>query len=269
MTDPRQKSVLIIGYSQTREMSSVLDAVSKICGDTRVFHSGRLATVPTEVLFPELIIICQNWPDEFSSHELNDLISRYPISRFVCCYGAWCESDGRARNVWPLSIRVPARCACARIQQEWRIIQGAEKAFPLTAGRDEIFQFEVAAESFQLSSAGGSPLIGVNSGDRAYQDMLKEMIISWGGCIASGAQQNEADLLIYDLDPWELVENHLASQTFIPPMMGVMGLAHPETISTARLLGLETVVCKVAPERELFQAIECVLKIKVSPQGAC
>ncbi len=268
MADPGQKSVLIIGNSQTREMSPVLGAVSEICEETSVFHAPSPGMISTEVVFPELIIVCQNWPDEFSASDLNGLVSRFPVSRFVCCYGAWCEADGRTRTVWPLSIRVPARSVRVRIQQEWDIIQGIMKAFPLTAGRDEIFQFEASDKPLKLSFEGAAPLIGVRSGDRDYQAMLNEMMVSWGGQTTHESQQQEADLLILDLDPWELVVNQLSAQNFAPLMIGMMGLAHAETITAARLLGLETVVCKVAPEWELFQAVERILKIKAFPQGA-
>jgi len=268
MSDFRQQSTLIAGNFQTHEMATVLDAVCEVCVGEYVYHFGPLDQISTEVGFPELIIICQNWPDEFSSLELNALISRFPISRFVCCYGAWCESDGRARNIFPLSIRVPARCARVRIQQEWDIVQGKAKAFPLTTGRDEIFQFEVSAKPFHLGSDGTAPVIGVRSGDRSYRVMLEEKLVSWGGQIANKSQQNEADLLIYDLDPWDLVLNQLTAQASVPPLIGMMGLAHPETITSAKLLGFETVVCKVAPEQELYQAVERILKIKAFPQAA-
>lgn len=268
MNDSRQQSTLIAGHFQTREMATVLDAVCEVCVGESVYHIGPLDKISTEVGFPELIVICQNWPDEFSSHELNALIRRFPISRFICCYGAWCESDGRARNIFPLSIRVPARCARVRIQQEWDIIQGNAKAFPLTTGRDEIFQLEVSAKSFHLGSERTAPVIGVRSGDCSYRGMLEEMLVSWGGQIANKSQQNEVDLLIFDLDPWDLVVNQLTAQASVSPKIGLMGLAHPETITAAKLLGFETVVCKVAPEQELFHAVEHILKIKAFPQAA-
>tara|TARA_R110002095_G_scaffold21880_1_gene23663 strand:+ start:1334 stop:2143 length:810 start_codon:yes stop_codon:yes gene_type:complete len=269
MADPGQKRILIIGNSQTREMSPVLEAVSESCGGISVLHALRPAMISTERVFPELIIVCQNWPDEFSASDLNDLVSRFPVSRFVCCYGAWCEADGRTRTVWPLSIRVPARSVRVRIQQEWEIIQGTAKAFPLTAGREEIFQFEASDKSFKLDFEGAAPLIGVCSGDRDYQAMLNEMMVSWGARVTHNSKLDEADLLIFDLDPWELVVQQLSAITGSSPMIGMMGLAHPEMVSAARLRGLETVICKVAPERELFQAVERILKLKAFPQGVC
>ncbi|MDF1743263.1 MAG: hypothetical protein P1V19_06180 [Gimesia sp.] len=268
MNVPKQEFVLILGNSQTLEMSPVLDAVSKICQKVRIADFSCLNANSTEVESPGLIVICQNWSDEFSRNDWNDLVKRFPISRFVCCYGVWCESDGRTREVWPLSTRVPARYARIRIQQEWDIVQGKENAFPLTAGRDEIFQLQVTAESCKLNVDSDFPLIGIHSGDRSYQTMLEEMIISWGAQVANKSQQCEADLLILDLDPWELVEKEYAAQTDLPPMIGMMGLSHFENIVASRLFGFETIVCKLAPELELFQAVKRSLEIKALPQVA-
>ncbi len=267
MINPEQETVLIVGNYQTREMRAVFDSVNEICCGARLFHCTSLNTISEEVAFPALIIVCQNWPDEFSTRGLHDLISRFPISRLVCCYGVWCESDGRTRTNWPLSIRVPARSAHARIQQEWDIAQGKVNVLPLTAGRDEIFQSETSLEPLRLDSDGISPLIEVTSGDYHYKAMLEELIVSWKGRITKQGQNNDVDLLLVDLDPWELVVSELTLQDSLPLMIGVMGLAHSETIMAAKQLGIDAVVCKVAPEQELFQAITRVLKIKAIPQA--
>lgn len=267
MINPEQETVLIVGNYQTHEMRGVLDSVNEICCGAQFYHCSSLNTISEEVAFPALIIVCQSWPDEFSTSEVNDLISQFPISRLVCCYGVWCESDGRTRTNWPLSIRVPARSAHARIQQEWNIAQGKANVFPLTAGRDEIFQSETSLEQFGLDIDGISPLIKVTSGDCQYKAMLEELIVSWKGRIAKQGHNNDVDLLLVDLDPWELVVSDLTLQDSLPVMIGVMGLAHYETITEAKQLGIEAVVCKVAPEQELFQAITRGLKIKAIPQA--
>ncbi|QDU09154.1 hypothetical protein [Gimesia aquarii] len=267
MNYSEQESVLIVGDYQTLEMRAVLDSLNEICSEAGLFHSKKINTISEELEAPALIIICQNWPDEFDSDELGGLISRFPISRFICCYGVWCESDGRTRTEWPLSVRVPARSAHVRIRQEWDIVHGKAIALPLTAGRDEVFQSETFFEQFRLDIDEVSPLIQLNSGDCHYKAMLEELILSWKGQIAKQDQNQDVDLLIVDLDPWELVVGKLSSQDSLPVMIGVMGLAHPEIVKAAKQLGIEVVVCKVGPEQALFQAITRVLKIKATPQA--
>lgn len=269
MNDSKQDSVLIVGNSQTHEMSTVLDALGEFCQGARITYFTSLDAISTMDECPDLIVICQNWPDEFSRYDLNDLVKRFPLSRLICCYGVWCESDGRTRNVWPLSVRIPARCVRVRIEQEWDIVQGKGNAFPLTAGRDEIFQLEVSTETCKLEINGVSPLIRIDSGDRSYQAMLEEMIVSWGCRVANKTQNDEPDLLIYDLDPWGLISSERVAQGHPTPVIGLMGLAHTEDIAAANLMGFETIVCKVAPELELFQTLARCLKIKEFPQEVC
>ena len=269
MNNPPPKCVLIVGNDQTSEMQSALDSVHEICQDAQILSCASLEKIPNEVAIPDLILICQNWPDEFGPRSLSDLVSRFPISRFICCYSVWCEADGRTRTLWPLGIRVPVRCVSTRLQLEWEIIKGSRSAFPLTVGRDEIFEFEAADDSLRLNTETRTSLIQVESGDRAYQEMLEERIVAWEGRIASTIHDEPIDLLMIDLDPWETSVKQLEARTFATPVIGVMGLAHPETIIAAKLLGIDAVVCKVAPEQELFQALNRSLQIKAIPQAEC
>jgi hypothetical protein len=64
------------------------------------------------------------------------------LARLICCYGPWCASDGRTRDVWPLSIRVPTALASRRIDLELEVLTGTRWPLPLTASRDEIFLFD-------------------------------------------------------------------------------------------------------------------------------
>jgi hypothetical protein len=90
--------------------------------------------------------------------------------------------------------------------------------------------------------------------------MLEALVQSRGALIASAARRTQADLWLYDLDPWDIVQSRLMLLGEHPVCIGMMGLAHPETITAARLLGVDAVVCKVAPEQELFQTISRTLQ---------
>lgn len=105
--------------------------------------------------FPQLVLVCQQWPDEFAENDVWRLIGLYPLARLVCCYGPWCESDGRTRETWPLSVRVPVRSVADRIRRELDVITGLVRPLPLTASRDEVFLFEAQddlAERFDVPS---------------------------------------------------------------------------------------------------------------------
>ena len=93
---------------------------------------------------PHLILICQQWPEEYTSEEVNQLLTKFPLSRFVVCYSDWCRSDGRTRNIWPGAIRVAPEQSAKRIRLECEVIKGKRAALPITAGYEEVFTFEEA-----------------------------------------------------------------------------------------------------------------------------
>jgi hypothetical protein len=88
------------------------------------------------------VIVCQHWPDEYTAAEVRQMLGAFPLARLICCYGPWCASDGRTRDVWPLSVRVPAEFAPRRIDLELEVLAEARSPLPLTASRDEIVLFD-------------------------------------------------------------------------------------------------------------------------------
>lgn len=92
---------------------------------------------------PDLVIVCQSWPDEFPAREVTTALGRWPLALWVCCYGAWCASDGRTRSIWPISVRAPVDEAENRLNHVWRVLtEQRGEPLPLTASRDEAFEFD-------------------------------------------------------------------------------------------------------------------------------
>jgi hypothetical protein len=106
--------------------------------------SRNVANPEDTTWFPDLVIVCQHWPDEFTERDVLSILRTSPLARLTCCYGPWCESDGRTRDIWPLAVRVPVRSAADRIHRELDVIAGFSRPLPLTASRDEIFLFDSA-----------------------------------------------------------------------------------------------------------------------------
>lgn len=94
--------------------------------------------------FPDLVLVCQHWPDEFTERDMLRILALYPLARLTCCYGPWCQSDGRSRDIWPLAARVPVQAAAERIARELEVVAGTRRPLPLTASRDEVFLFDTA-----------------------------------------------------------------------------------------------------------------------------
>lgn len=144
MTAPR--TILVIGDLQRTEMRPVADWIAGRAANAEVRHIRSLTVASTEPP-PDVVIVCQAWPDEFSASEVSTAISRWPLSVWVCCYGAWCASDGRTRSIWPVSVRVPVNEAAARLDHVWDIVvKQRGSPLPLTASRDEVFEFDHCRE---------------------------------------------------------------------------------------------------------------------------
>ena len=91
---------------------------------------------------PQLVLLCQQWPEEYTQAEATQFFATFPLSRLILCYSEWCRSDGRTRQVWPHAIRVACEDAPRRVQLEYEVIQGTTKGLPVTAGYEELFAFE-------------------------------------------------------------------------------------------------------------------------------
>ena len=130
---------LIIGSPQGTQ-----DAVTEMLqvADSAQFFRESPGSQVLQETNPHLILICQNWPDEFTAEQAEWLLTRFPLARIICSYGPWCGSDGRTRTVWPAAIRVPVGEAPRRIRHETEVLLGTRLPLPLTAGLDEIFAFD-------------------------------------------------------------------------------------------------------------------------------
>jgi hypothetical protein len=148
---PARLAVVVVGDLFSREMSCVerrVEELARHAGDVRIASgvAEAIAKCAAGGWHADLIIACQLWPDEYAPGDLRALLRAFPLARLVCCYGPWCASDGRTRDVWPLAVRVPAEFAARRIDLELEVLAGDRWPLPLTASRDEIFAFDPDAE---------------------------------------------------------------------------------------------------------------------------
>ena len=126
-TRPALEALGRLAPAEIRSSASIIEAAER-------FSSGDWQ--------PDLVVVCQHWPDEFPPSEVDRLFRAFPLARFVVCYGPWCASDGRTRSIWPLAVRVPADEAESRLKRELEVLRGERPPLPLTASRDEIFVFD-------------------------------------------------------------------------------------------------------------------------------
>jgi hypothetical protein len=150
-TPARSPALLVIGDFFSPAMQPVRLCVERLVEnacDAR-FRAGVPetavslgATLDGEPWYPDLVVVCQHWPDEFTERDVRRLLTLSPLARLSCCYGPWCQSDGRSRDIWPLATRVPVESAAGRIARELEVLAGLRRPLPLTASRDEVFLFD-------------------------------------------------------------------------------------------------------------------------------
>ena len=146
--------ILVVGEFERSEFEPVRDWLLQVESDSQVTHIANIA--PTAHSEPDLVIVCQSWPDEFSAAAVTSALGRWPLSLWVVCFGAWCASDGRTRTIWPLSVRVPADESRSRLQHVWRILRDQrESPLPLTASRDETLEFDVTGRMIGATNLSG------------------------------------------------------------------------------------------------------------------
>lgn len=126
---------------QTNGMEAAVSCFLSSCQNAAYYRDLQEFLQQSEV-DPQLILVLQQWPDEFRSSEIQQLLSQFPVSRLICCYSQWCASMGRSRNDWPPAVCIPLENAVNRIDAEVQVICGKRTPLDRTAGLDELFEFD-------------------------------------------------------------------------------------------------------------------------------
>jgi hypothetical protein len=134
--------VWIVGDADRAEMRAVLDRLATLsvaitperCADV----SELEAQIAQTACLPELVLVCESWPDEFPVDHVARLLAAVPLARVLCLSGFWCEAAGRTRQHWPPALRVPIWASWPRIEHELAICTGRRSALPSTATREEV-----------------------------------------------------------------------------------------------------------------------------------
>ncbi len=274
--------VLVLGNSQTSEMRPIVACIRRHAAAgavecvQRIDHAVGLAN--HRHWFPDLGVVCQHFPDEFSRANVERLLSLLPVTRWVCCFGAWCESDGRNRDMWPLAVRISARCAGSRIRRELDVLAGEQAALPLTAARDEIFEFDCPGgekgdrSNLCVAPCGPSRQIGpvpffnpprsiaVMTADSELRRWVGDLLRAAGHRILTATDDDVTpDAVVWDVDPWsDLVAGQLREFSAQNPKGTIVALAafaHPEDVESLKACGVDTVLTKLTTHNDLLESL--------------
>lgn len=236
-------NVLLIGR-QTIESVPIFDCVQRVSANVRHAHQMPVGSLADADWFPHLVVVLQHWSDEWEPQSINGLLAEFPLARWVCCYGAWCESDGRNRPThWPTGIRVPMRRSVSRIHRELAVLDGQADPLPLTASREELFAFDFQPVLHSRTTYGRA---AVSSPDRAYRATLESLLECWGMAIVS-ADQTSPDVVLCDIDPWshrQLEVQRLQARHSKTQLIGIATMPTADLIAAATEAGCSRVVSK-------------------------
>jgi hypothetical protein len=193
-------NVLLIGDAHSVEFVPVVRCVRQAVGD----RAERIAKDVSELRHakpaadsePDVIVVLQAWPDQYSVADVNQLIAQFPLARLVCCYGPWCDSDGRNRSIWPMAVRVPAASFSARFARELNLAA----ALPLTASRSEIFEYDFNCDTARFSATLTAAVL---SPDRRWREMICAALEIRGARLVPEGESPTVDLVLFDADPWD------------------------------------------------------------------
>lgn len=204
---------------------------------------------------PDLLVVCQSTPDEFRAAEVDRWLGRWPLTRIVCCYGRWCDADGRTRSVWPLALRTPVALAIDRLQQELEVLNGRLAPVHVTASREEAFVFAYRCTAGSENANQPAIEIAVVSPDVEYAAMLREC------CLAAALDTSTAEsgssahrLVLWDADPLpsDRTLREAAVSTVVrrdpqATVVALLGSPQAVDVSWLRAAGVAAVLPKLAP----------------------
>jgi len=250
-------TILVFGQLDSPEMETVRKDL--MLSGVKVIPGSLQAATPLDPdQFPDLIIVCQQWPDEYSSRQVHGLLVRHPLARLLCCYGPWCDSDGRNRDIWPAGSRVPVSGFRSRLDLETALLLGLPGAavLPLTASRTEVFELQFAMNV-------SPPIAGrfaVVSPDCAWRGMLESGLRTAGGQVVPVA---DASVILFDLDPD--TPEQLATMSTLectPPctVVALVGLCTSDIAARAQRHGASAVGSKLLPLSSLLETIVFSMK---------
>lgn len=237
--------------------------------DTAEFSAARADLEPAgahrngEDVLPDLIVVAQSHPGQFSDAELDRLARRTPHARLVGLLGSCCEGEMRSGTPWPGMLRVYwhqwpgwwrrqlerlAKGECPEwgypptFTEEDRVLASARSALPhlggsmigIAANSDGTVEFLTAA----CRAAGGEPL-------RIWPDMpmpAEPLSAVWFD--SNG-----------DEDDFQRIER-LAKAIAPGRVVVLMDFPRPEDVERARLAGAATVLSKPIMLEDLWREME-------------
>ncbi len=157
-----------VDRTEFREAVAELRRMSEVV--TARDMDGALAILERSDLEPDLIVVAQAVPGQFSAEAIDRLRGHAPLARVIGLLGSWCEGEVRTGKPWPAATRVYWHQWRPRCRRELRRLAAGHSSswsLPVTASEEE--QFLAVVEEPLVRRAG---LIGIHSLEYEVQDWL-------------------------------------------------------------------------------------------------
>lgn len=245
MTFPNSNAALrwlVIGDTASPHFLEIAEALNQdACIKVRRISEAESLLVSAECV-PDAVLVYQGIPHEYPRIDAERLIGLLPLARWIVCFSAWCESQGRSEQLWPHGWCVPAKDVLPRIARLRRAHALDEPILPATASRDEAFA-RLAAD-FATARAQQPLRFAVRGVDRAFIELARDMLREFGHIPTKSVPDAELLVLVVGVpEPSSFEEvQSLVSQHADLRVMVVTDLATPSDIERFRAAGAFDVV---------------------------
>jgi hypothetical protein len=260
LMNERPPSVLLLGDLEAGDIRSILEIVRSWKPEIDTRTTANFAEfrkfVGRDLWFPDLVVVLQSWPDQFSETDVHDILALCPLARIACCFGPWCDSDGRTRSIWPLALRVPVAAAVGRLARELALLESGDaprRPLSLTASRAEIFEYDFCPWEPEEPAAR---TVTVISPDRRWKEMIESGIRKFGLRNHDPRSGEPPEILIFDADPWDAEQaislRAIRAADRKARIIAAIGFPRPDLETALHESGADQVWFKLAPIADLF-----------------
>jgi hypothetical protein len=259
---PSPRNVVLLGDPALDEFRPAVETIRRHVPGQRVREAiGALdlaALVGAGGWHPDLIVVLQSWPDQFSENDVHKVLALCPLARIVCCFGPWCDSDGRTRSIWPLAVRIPLAAARRRLIRELALLENHDDSpapLPLTASRAEIFESDFSVTADKSPENVRANTATVISPDRPFRHMLEAAARDWGYRLHESSQGGAPEVILFDADPWDarrmIILRSIRKAYPQAILVACVGFPRPDLDAALRENGADDVWFKLSPLADL------------------
>ncbi len=251
-------NVWLIGRFDSTAAASLPMHVVRVFPGASVRHfDSPDAAANSAVEPPDIVLVVQHRPREFSRSGVAELIASQPLASFVVGLGVWCASAMRSESIWPEAIAVSFEDVPRSLAREADLLTNRDAAPPwLTSGREEVFLLERG-----IALPAILPPMIVDSPDGAFANTLADLVVEIRKRPRLHSTTTEPVVVIWDADPIEVRVRQLRNRRSQYPSDRVVALTAmptPPVIEELTRAGADIVVAKPFAFDAFYEALAAV-----------